>query len=65
MNLPTFEPLADDALLLRFGEVIEQAADIPGAFGLPVETVAEALRACLRVAITATEDQRLAAGAEH
>ena len=23
MNLPTFEPLADDALLLRFGEVID------------------------------------------
>lgn len=25
MNLPTFEPLADDALLVRFGEVIDAA----------------------------------------
>ena len=43
----------------------EQAAGIPGAFGLPVETVAEALRVCLRIAVTTADDQRLAAGAEH
>ncbi|MGH8026499.1 MAG: pyroglutamyl-peptidase I [Pseudoxanthomonas sp.] len=43
----------------------EQAAGIPGAFGLPVETVTEALRVALRVAIATTDDQRLAAGAEH
>ena len=42
-----------------------QAADIPGAFGLPVETVAAALRVCLRVALATIDDQRLAAGAEH
>lgn len=43
----------------------EQAAGIPGAFGLPVEVVAEALRVCLRVAVTTTDDERLPAGAEH
>lgn len=43
----------------------EQAAGIPGAFGLSVEVVAEALRVCLRVAVATTDDQRLAAGAEH
>jgi pyroglutamyl-peptidase len=43
----------------------EQAAGIPGAFGLPVETVADALRVCLRVALATIGDRRLAAGAEH
>ena len=44
---------------------LEQAAGIPGTFGLPVETVVEALRVCLRIAVTTTDDQRLAAGVEH
>lgn len=43
----------------------EQAAGIAGAFGLPVEVVAEALRVCLRIAVTTANDQRLPAGAEH
>lgn len=43
----------------------EQAAGIPGAFGLPVGVVTEALRVGLRIAVTTTDDQRLAAGAEH
>lgn len=42
----------------------EQAA-IANAPGLPVETVADALRLSLRIAIATAEDKRLAAGAEH
>jgi pyroglutamyl-peptidase len=42
----------------------EQAA-ITNVPGLPVETVADALRLALRIAIATTDDQRLAAGAEH
>lgn len=44
---------------------IEQAAPIPGAPGLARETVVEALRLALRVAVTTADDRRLAAGAEH
>lgn len=43
----------------------EQAAHHPGAPSLPVATVSEALRIALRVALTTTDDRRIAAGAEH
>lgn len=43
----------------------EQAALIPGAPGLALETVVEALRLALRIAAATADDQRLAAGAEH
>ena len=42
-----------------------QAARHPGTASLPVETVVEGLRVALRAALTATEDQRISAGAEH
>lgn len=42
-----------------------EQASIANAPGLPVETVADALRLALRIAIATTDDQRLAAGAEH
>ena len=43
----------------------QQAAAIADAPGLAVETVTEALRLALRIAIATSNDQRLAAGAEH
>ncbi|HEX7801926.1 MAG TPA: pyroglutamyl-peptidase I [Pseudoxanthomonas sp.] len=43
----------------------EQAALIPGAPGLALEIVTEALRLALRIAANTVDDQRLAAGAEH
>ncbi|WP_460762251.1 pyroglutamyl-peptidase I [Lysobacter fragariae] len=43
----------------------EQAAHHPGAPSLPVETVSDALRIALKVALATTSDTRLAAGAEH
>jgi pyroglutamyl-peptidase len=42
-----------------------QAACHPGAPSLPVATVSEGLRLALHVALTTTDDERLAAGAEH
>ena len=42
-----------------------EQASVADAPGLPVETVADALRLALRIAVTTTEDKRLAAGAEH
>lgn len=42
-----------------------EQASTAGAPGLPVETVADALRLALRIAIATADDQRLAAGAEH
>lgn len=42
-----------------------QAARHPGAASLPLERVVEALGIALRVALTASEDLRVAAGAEH
>jgi len=43
----------------------EQAACHPGAASLPIATVSEGLRIALRVALTTTDDRRIAAGAEH
>lgn len=43
----------------------EQAACHPGAASLPIATVSEGLRVALRVALTTTDDHRIAAGAEH
>jgi len=43
----------------------EQASLHPGAPSLPTATVSEGLRIALRTALTTTDDQRLAAGAEH
>lgn len=43
----------------------EQAALIAGAPGLALETLVEALRLAVRIAVTTTDDLRLAAGAEH
>lgn len=42
-----------------------QAANHPGAPSLPVATVSEGLRIALRVALTTSDDRRIAAGAEH
>lgn len=42
-----------------------EQASIADSPSLPVETVADALRLALRIAIATTDDQRLAAGAEH
>lgn len=42
-----------------------QAACHPGAPSLPIATVSEGLRLALHVALTTTNDRRLAAGAEH
>lgn len=42
-----------------------EQASLAGALGLPVETVADALRLALRIAVATANDQRMAAGAEH
>ena len=48
-----------------FIHIPPEQATLADAPGLPVETVADALRLALRIAIATTDDQRLAAGAEH
>jgi pyroglutamyl-peptidase len=43
----------------------EQAAQHPGAPSLPLDTMIEAVRLCLEVALTTAEDDHYAAGATH
>ena len=44
---------------------LEQATSIPDAPGLAIETVTDALRLALRIAIDTHSDRRIGAGAEH
>lgn len=63
-------PEVRDSLKVRGGFIhipfsTAQAAYHPGAPSLPIATVSEGLRIALRVALTTTDDRRIAAGAEH